>query len=424
MVRRHAEEAGPGTLRFDTELTEVREDGQGVTGILTTRSTGEQMPFRARYLIGADGAQSRMRKAVGAQMIGERDVYDSLNIHCRVDLTQWVTDRPAALYFVEQPDLRGTFLTINGTDRWGFLIHSLKQYDYTPDHFTPERCAEIIRKAVGVADLKVEILGVSAWTASAVVADRYRGGSIFLAGDAAHEMPPTGGFGLNTGVQDVHNLAWKLAAVLQNKADESLLDTYDRERRPQAERITQASLLNALSMGRTARQSEAKLPRREFLNEQGLIFGARYVSSAVIADSVPPPETTDSVTEYTPVSLSRAAGRRMSGCIAAASGYRLSICSARTSCCWRDLMARAWRDAVAAQSHVPVDVHIIGEDVLDNDHEWQTAYDVGDGGAVLVRPDGYVAWRTRALPDNPGQALSAVLGHVLGRPVTASAMSH
>ncbi len=423
VVRRHAEEAGPGTLRFDTELTEVREDGQGVTGILTTRSTGEQMPFRARYLIGADGAQSRMRKAVGAQMIGERDVYDSLNIHCRVDLTQWVTDRPAALYFVEQPDLRGTFLTINGTDRWGFLIHSLKQYDYTPDHFTPERCAEIIRKAAGVADLKVEILGVSAWTASAVVADRYRGGSIFLAGDAAHEMPPTGGFGLNTGVQDVHNVAWKLAAVLRNKADESLLDTYDRERRPQAERITQASLLNALSMGRTARQSEAKLPRREFLNEQGLIFGARYVSSAVIADSVPPPETTDSVTEYTP---SAYPGCRAPHVWLHRGGERLSTV---------DLFGAhfvllagshggAWRDAVAAQSHVPVNVHIIGEDVLDNDHEWQTAYDVGDGGAVLVRPDGYVAWRTRALPDNPGQALSAVLGHVLGRPVTASAMSH
>jgi putative polyketide hydroxylase len=192
VIRRHAEEAGPGTLLFDTELTEVRDNANGVAGILTKRSTGEQTPFRARYLIAADGAQSRMRKAIDAKMIGERDVYDSLNIHCRVDLTHWVTDRPAALYFVEQPDLRGTFLTINGTDRWGFLIHSLKPYNYTADHFTPERCAEIIRQAVGVPDLKVEILGVSHWTASAVVAHNYRGGSIFLAGDAAHEMPPTG----------------------------------------------------------------------------------------------------------------------------------------------------------------------------------------------------------------------------------------
>jgi putative polyketide hydroxylase len=422
VVRRHAEEAGPGALRFDTELTDISCDADGATGTLTVRSTVELIPFRARYVIGADGAQSRMRKIVDAQMIGERDVYDSLNIHCRVDLTQWVRDRPAALYFVEQPDLRGTFLTINGTDRWGFLIHSLKHYNYTPDHFTPERCIEIIRKAVGMADLKVEILGVSAWTASAVVADRYRNGPVFLAGDAAHEMPPTGGFGLNTGVQDVHNLAWKLAAVLHGNADESLLDSYDAERRPQAERITQASLLNALSMGRTARQSEAKLPRREFLNEQGLIFGARYVSSAVIADSAPPPEITDSVTEYIP---SAYPGCRAPHVWLHRGGERLSTVDlfGGRFVLLAGTQRLAWRDA-AATSKLPIDVHIIGEDVLDNDNEWRTAYGLDEGGAVLVRPDGYVAWRTRSQPDDPKRALAAALDLVLGRAVTASVMSH
>ena len=422
VIRRHAEEAGPGALRFDTELTDIGCDANGATGTLTVRSTGERIPFRARYVIGADGAQSRMRNIVDARMIGERDVYDSLNIHCRVDLTQWVRDRPAALYFVEQSDLRGTFLTINGTDRWGFLVHSLKHYDYTPDHFTPERCIEIIRKAAGAADLKVEILGVSAWTASAVVADRYRNGPVFLAGDAAHEMPPTGGFGLNTGVQDVHNLAWKLAAVLHGNADETLLDSYDAERRPQAERITQASLLNALSMGRTARQNEAKLPRREFLNEQGLIFGARYVSSAVIADDAPPLETTDSVTEYTPsaypgcraphVWLHRG-GERLSTVDLFGARFVLLAGSQRL----------AWRNA-AATSKLPIDVHIIGEDVLDNDHEWRTAYGLDEGGAVLVRPDGYVGWRTRSLPDDPNQALASALDRLLSRTSTARAMSH
>ena len=99
--------------------------------------------------------------------------------------------------------MRATFLTINAHDRWGFLIHSLKQYGYTPDDFTPERCIELIRQGVGEPDLPVEILGVSYWEASAIVADRYRDGRLFLAGDAAHEMPPTGGFGMNTGVQDV-----------------------------------------------------------------------------------------------------------------------------------------------------------------------------------------------------------------------------
>ena len=206
-------------------------------------------------------------------MVAKR-VYDSVNILFRADLRRWVQDRPAALYFVEQPDLRATFLTINAHDRWGFLIHSLKQYGYTPEDFTPQRCIDLIRKGVGEPDLPVEILGVSYWEASAIVADRYRDRRLFLAGDAAHEMPPTGGFGMNTGVQDAQNLVWKLAAVLKGQAGERLLDTYYAERQPLGMITTKASLENSLSMGRTARQDGAKLARPEFLNEQGLIFGA------------------------------------------------------------------------------------------------------------------------------------------------------
>src|SRR6185312_5553422 len=174
-----------------------------------------------------------------------------------------------------------TFLTINGRDRWGFLIHSPSKYGWTPENFTPEFCIDLIRKGIGVPDIPVTVLGVSPWEASAIVADCYRFDNVFLAGDAAHEMPPTGGFGLNTGVQDVHNLAWKLAAVLRGKANKALLDSYHDERQPLAEITTRNALANALSMGRTERQSGV-LPRREFLAEQGLIFGATYASGAVI----------------------------------------------------------------------------------------------------------------------------------------------
>ena len=267
--------------------------------LLTDRATGAETPFTARYLIAAEGAQSRVRRALGVKMVGEEKVYDSVNILFHADLTQWVEHRPAALYFVEQDDLRATFLTINGRDRWGFLIHSPKQYGWKPQDFTPEFCAELIRKGVGVPDLDVTVLGVSPWEASAIVADRYRVGDVFLAGDAAHEMPPTGGFGLNTGVQDVHNLAWKIAAVLRGKADDALLDSYHAERQPFGTIITQNSLANALSMGRTARQGKV-LPRQQFLNEQGLIFGASYQSTAVVPDGTPPAAVDDPVTEYVP----------------------------------------------------------------------------------------------------------------------------
>ena len=186
-------------------------------------------------------------------MVGEEKVYDSVNIRFKADLSQWVADRPAALYFVEQEDLRATFLTVNGRDRWGFLLHGPTQYGWTPQDFTREFCSELIRKVVGAPDLEISVLGVSPWQASAIVANRYRVGDVFLAGDAAHEMPPTGGFGLDTGVQDVHNLTWKIVAVLRGKADERLLDSYHAERQPLGQIITQNSLANAMSMGRTAR---------------------------------------------------------------------------------------------------------------------------------------------------------------------------
>ncbi len=202
----------------------------------------------------------------------------------RADLTRWVSDRPAALYLIEQPDLRGTFLTINGSDRWGFLVTSLSHYGFTPEQFTAAFCTEVVHRAVGSTEFEIEVLGVSAWQVSALVAERYRCGPAFLAGDAAHEMPPTGGFGLNTGVQDIQNLAWKLAAVLRGEAGDALFDTYDAERRPVGEAVTHASLLNALSMGRTSRQIQAVLPRGEFLNEIGLIFGARYQSAAILSE--------------------------------------------------------------------------------------------------------------------------------------------
>jgi 2-polyprenyl-6-methoxyphenol hydroxylase-like FAD-dependent oxidoreductase len=417
VIRRFAEQAGPGTLRFNTELTSFSQKPDAVTGVLTDRTTGAETPFTARYLIAAEGAQSAVRRALGVKMVGVEKVYDSVNILFHADLTQWVEHRPAALYFVEQEDLRGTFLTINGRDRWGFLIHGPKQYGWKPQDFTPKFCAALIRKAVGVDDLAVTVLGVSPWEASAIVAERYRVGNVFLAGDAAHEMPPTGGFGLNTGVQDVHNLAWKIAAVLRGKADSALLDSYNAERQPCGQIITENALANALSMGRTERQSGV-LPRREFLNEQGLIFGARYESMAVLPDGTPQMKVDDPVTEYVP--SARPGGR--------APHVRLTRGSEPISTI--DLFGPhfvlltgrdgdAWRQAAQAlgTTSPPLIAFTVGNDkeLSDPDGNWHEIYDVDPDGAALVRPDGYVAWRSRSGASNPQQVLRAALDSVLGK---------
>ncbi len=144
------------------------------------------------------------------------------------------------------------------------------------------------------------ILGIVPWSASAIVAEHYGHGRVFLAGDAAHEMPPTGGFGLNTGVQDVQNLAWKLAGVLQGWAAPAVLDTYDVERQPVGRAITEQSLANSISMGRLSGEQAQGLARPEFLNEQGMIYGTTYESAAVVPDGTPAPVYANPVTDYTP----------------------------------------------------------------------------------------------------------------------------
>jgi 2-polyprenyl-6-methoxyphenol hydroxylase-like FAD-dependent oxidoreductase len=418
VIRRFAEEAAaPGALRFNTELTSFSQGPGAVTGTLTDRMTGDEIPFTARYLIAAEGAQSRVRRALDVKMTGEEKVYDSVNILFHADLTQWVEHRPAALYFVEQEDLRATFLTINGRDRWGFLIHSPKKFGWQPQDFTPEFCAALIRKGVGVPDLAVSVLAVSPWEASAIVADHYRVGDVFLAGDAAHEMPPTGGFGLNTGVQDVHNLAWKIAAVIGGKADDTLLDSYHAERQPFGQIITQNSLANAMSMGRNARQSNV-LPRREFLNEQGLIFGACYQSMAVVPDGTPPVVVDDPVTDYVP---SARPGSRAPHVWLTRGNEQISTI---------DLFGPhfvllagsdgdAWRRAALAigPSRPPLLVFTVGKDgdLSDPDGNWYQAYGVDRDGAVLVRPDGHVAWRSRSGASSPLDVLRAALDCLFGR---------
>jgi 2-polyprenyl-6-methoxyphenol hydroxylase-like FAD-dependent oxidoreductase len=420
VLRAAAQRRPEAELRFSTEVTDIVQDDDGVTATLANLADGGETKVRAKYVIAADGAQSRIRRSLGVQMIGREKVYESVNIVFNADLRPWTADRPAALYFVEHPKLKATFLTINATDRWGFLVNSLSAYGYTPADFTPERSAELVRMAAGVSDLDVKILGIAPWIASAHVAERYRHGRIFLAGDAAHEMPPTGGFGLNTGVQDVHNLAWKLAAVLRGRAGEALLDTYHDERQPVGRAITSESLNNSVSMGRLAGPSSGTaLARPEYLNEQGMIFGAAYASAAIIPDGTPEPAVTNRTTDYVP--SARPGGRaphvwleqggaRVSTIDLVGNGFALL-----TGAKGDDWAGAARR--VSTDIGLPLKSFAIGNgDLADPDGEWPAAYEVDHDGAVLVRPDGYVAWRSRGGAADAPATLRGVFRAVLASP--------
>jgi hypothetical protein len=264
----------------------------------------------------------------------------------------------------------------------------------------------MIRRAVGKPDLPVKVLGVAPWVASAHVAERYRIGRVLLAGDAAHEMPPTGGFGMNTGVQDIQNLAWKLAAVLKGDANSKLLDTYNDERQPFGKAITEQALANAASMGRMEKTLQGKGARREFLNEQGMIFGATYKSAAVIPDGTPRPEVANPVTDYLPSAWPGARaphawvqtdGGRLSTVDLVGNGFVL-LAGAKGS---------AWADAAKPLQVKPM--------VLGDDEPWRDLYGIEADGAVLVRPDGHVGWRSATLVGDPGAALGGAIRAILGR---------
>jgi putative polyketide hydroxylase len=357
-------------------------------------------------------------------MRGTPGLYRSINILMRTDLTPWVADRPAALYFIEQPGLKATFMTINGANRWGFLINNLPLDGDLPE-YTSERCAAVVRQAAGVDDLDVEILGAVPWVAAALVAERYREGRVFLAGDAAHHMPPTGGFGMNTGVQDVHNLAWKLAAVLRGYAGPGLLASYEVERLPYGRAITEQSLVNARSLGRgdaveTAPPAAGGLARPEFLNELGMIFGASYESSAVIPDGTEPVKVGNPVTDYVPTA--RPGGRAPHAWLER-DGARLStldlfgdgfvLLAGPDGAAWKDAALAAAGELAVALSGLTVGA---GGDLADPAGAWLDLYGLAPSGAVLVRPDGYVAWRTPTATAAPRRDLLTALRGLLATP--------
>jgi putative polyketide hydroxylase len=413
-----------GQVHFGSELTTFVQDGSGVSATILDREQGAQTQVRAQYLIGADGAHSRVREVLGIPMVGPVGLGYSMNILFRADLSRWVAGRSINLAFIQHPDAPGVLLAVNGVDRWYFQAFYSPAAGQRAEDFTPERCIALLRTAVGVPDLPIEVLRAVPWSPAARVAARFRAGRVFLAGDAAHEMTAAGGFGMNTGIQDAHNLAWKLTAVLGEWAGPPLLETYEREREPVDRWITEQTLRNLASLrrvgtGATEKDTSMHDGRQEFFHEQGMVFGATYESTAVVPEGMALPEVANPVTEYIPAAhpgcraphvwLERA-GQLLSTLDLFGTEFVLLAAQA----------GRAWCQAaaeVAQTRHVPLQAFTVGPegDLVDPDESWATTYGVENEGAVLVRPDGHVAWRYRSSVAHPGQALQGVLASVLGK---------
>jgi putative polyketide hydroxylase len=421
-----------GEVRFGTELTTFVQDGSGVSATILDRVHGEETQVRAQYLIGADGAHSRVREVLGILMVGPTGLGHTMNILFRADLTRWVAGRSINLCMIQHPDAPGVLLAVNGVDRWYFQAFYSPAAGQRAEDFTPERCAALVRTAVGVPDLPVEVLRAAPWSPAARVAARFREGRVFLAGDSAHEMTPAGGFGMNTGIQDAHNLSWKLAAVLGKWAGPALLETYERERKPVDRWITEQtlhSLASLRSVGSVAAEEDTSMHegRQEFFHEQGMVFGAAYESTAVVPDGTARPVVANPVTEY--VQAARPGSRAPHVWLERA-GQRLSTLDlfGTEFVLLAGQSGAAWCQAAAEIAHarrIPLHAFIVGpaRGLVDPDGSWATTYGVEQDGTVLVRPDGHVAWRSRSRVINPTQILQGVQALVLGEMASQQAQS-
>lgn len=431
IMRRGVEAAGLTDVRFGHEAGRIErgasEDDDRVVVEVTERSSERRYQVEAEYLIAADGADSAIRQQLGAKLVGPQGLGHFVNVYFFADLDPWVAQRPAILYFVAHPAAQGVFQPLDARGRWLCQI----AYDGTQetwDRYTPERCVEWIRTAVGDAKCEPEIRSVGTWTMNAAVAARFVHGRVILAGDAAHQLPPTGGFGVNTGIQGVHNLAWKLALVRKGMAGRGLLDTYDVERRAVGRYNADRSLENsrmvqqiaAAAMGGGSSPKEAVAASRRYGNFLGMELGFSYESSAVVPDGSEPPEVEDAVIDY--VATARP-GHRAPHVWLESEGKRSSTLDLfdRVFTLLTGPRGRAWAEGaveVSGRFGVEIEAHVIGAggDYGDVDGSWGKQYGVTEGGAVLVRPDGHVAWRAAEGCDvAPTNVLADVLAQVLAR---------
>lgn len=423
-LRRHAETYPAIDLRFDAELTHFVQDAQGVTATIKDRRSHETKTVHAQYMIAADGASSRIREALGIAMLGPGELDHNINIHFRAELGPWVRGRPAVGYISARGN--GTLLWAHGTDRWLILRRFQPANGERPEDFTSERCLDLARQAVGIPDLPVELVNLAFWTRTAQVAERFQDGRVFLAGDAAHRFPPTGGFGANTGIQDAHNLAWKLAGVLQGWLSPTLLATYEQERRPVAQANTDFSMINgrrweaaqrAILSGERAAVQDALTEQVRHLDNEGQDLGFHYEGAGIIDDgtAVPPADSQHYIPTARPGSRAPHLWLQTHGGAARCStldlferGFTLLVGESGSD--WSD----AGRQAARAKG-VPLTAICIrqGGNFAPEDGDWATLYGVGPDGAVLVRPDGHVAWRSHSNAASPGTTMHTVLGKLV-----------
>jgi 2-polyprenyl-6-methoxyphenol hydroxylase-like FAD-dependent oxidoreductase len=407
LLKTRAEELG-ATLRFATEMTSFSQDAGGVTATLTHRDTGAADTVRARYMVACDGAHSRVRNALGIPMEGRGTFARSATIYFRAEVGPILRGRNLSVIYVNN-NVQRSFIRVEKPFTSGFLaITGLGDPGHpvtdVPAGLDDAKAIELVRNALGVDDLPVTIDDIMRWNAEADSAATYRHDRVFLAGDSAHVMPPHGGFGGNTGVADAHNLAWKIALTLTGEAGPALLDSYDVERRPVGKFTAEQAYSRYVTRTAPYLASQGFQPVEPDLDVE---LGYGYNSGVILPDGQPAPlhqnprESGGRPGTRAPhvwIDGRRAeAGPDPSSPVSTLDlfGRHFVLLVGRDGQRWYDA-ARQLPTSTATR----VDVHRIGSDITPASGDLGDLLGIGTGGASLVRPDGFVAWRSSSSGDN------------------------
>ena len=415
-LRKHAEELG-AELRFATEMVSFEQDTHGVSAVIRERDSGKTQTVRAQYMVAADGAHSRVRERLGIRMLGHGTFSKSITIYFRAHLAPLVQGHKWAVVYVLNRQLSGFFRFEKPFEKAFLAVFTVGDPENpvrdVSTGLTEQRSLELVRAALGTDTIPIAIENVMRWEAAADTAEVLQNGRVFLAGDAVHVMPPNGGFGGNVGMQDAHNLAWKLAFVLKGFAGPELLSTYEPERRPAgAFTVEQAYsryvLRTAPNMSRDGLQPVAP--------DLNIEMGYIYHSDAIV-----PEDNNDSRVHENPRESKACPGTRAPHVWLQRRGEQISTLDlfGRNFTLLAGPEGNAWTEAArdrATPLGIELDVHRIGENgLMDPSGGFPAAYGITAAGAVLVRPDGFVAWRAKTDDGASPERIENVLATVLRR---------
>jgi len=398
---------------FGTTMLSFEQDDAGVNVELETRETGARYTVRADYLVAADGVHGAIRSSLDIPTRGAGTLAQMVNIYFRADVRAELGEQSFAVCVVMNPEATGVLVPVNSRDLWCFNVSLYPERGERLEGFTDERCRDLVRKALGLPDLATEILSVLPWEVAVQAARQLEAGRIFIVGDAAHVMPPLGGFGASTGIQDAQNLAWKLAQVVHGQAGPELLASYQVEREPVNWFTVEQARLRYQEVNRRWSADAADRAEVGMAHDLVVMLGYHYTSQALI-------EPRQAMPSLEHVALNGEPGTRAPHLWIERAGQRLSTL---------DLLGQrfvllsgsdgeAWLAAahsVAAHLDLAMDSYRAGTDFSDAEDAFCAAYGITPRGAVLVRPDGFIGWRSVDAGERPEQALAQVCARLLSK---------